>query len=232
VCQLDLYRTLRERIVTNEYEPGFMLTATTLAEEFGVSATPIREAVVRLEMEGLVQRIPNSSAVVTAPSLRSVQEAMIVRYHLMPLLAAQVVRGIEPSELVKLEEIIADAKRTETLKQAMEVDTRFHELLARSSRNEILGRVLAQLRLTMSRLWVEVMRGDNHAEGSHSGFEASFSAVKNKDENDYEACLTAIKNKNEHALAQLLQNHVVEFVETLNRNLLAGLKTTTEEGVS
>lgn len=63
--QQQLYEALRERILSGAYGPGFRIVIDTVAEEFGVSALPVREAIRRLEAEGLIVYRPNAGAQVT-----------------------------------------------------------------------------------------------------------------------------------------------------------------------
>ena len=57
----SVYLKLKERIVNGTYEEGFRLVETKLCEEFGVSRTPIREAISQLELDGLAKTLPNLS---------------------------------------------------------------------------------------------------------------------------------------------------------------------------
>jgi DNA-binding GntR family transcriptional regulator len=63
--QQQLYEALRERILSGAYGPGYRVVIDTVAEEFGVSALPVREAIRRLEAEGLIVYRPNAGAQVT-----------------------------------------------------------------------------------------------------------------------------------------------------------------------
>ena len=60
--QERVYRAIRERILSGAYGPGYRVVIDALAEEFGVSALPVREAIWRLEAEGLVVYRPNAGA--------------------------------------------------------------------------------------------------------------------------------------------------------------------------
>ena len=66
----QIYEALRDSILQNSYPPAAVLPIDRLAEDFGVSATPVREALVKLESEGLVNLIPNKGAEIGRASCR------------------------------------------------------------------------------------------------------------------------------------------------------------------
>ncbi len=78
-------RAIQAKIVAGECVPGSALRQVTLATEVGVSRTPIREAVQKLEVRGLVQVIPNGGAVVRDPDPHEISEAYVVRAELKGL---------------------------------------------------------------------------------------------------------------------------------------------------
>jgi len=80
----QIYEGIKEMILTNSYEPGQILQIDRLADEFGVSSTPIREALIRLEGFGLVTLIPNKGARVAEISLEDVEHTWEMRLLLEP----------------------------------------------------------------------------------------------------------------------------------------------------
>ena len=75
----DIYQQIKARIVYLDYQPGDVLPIRKLANELGVSATPIREALVHLEYDGLVRRNHNTSAYVSEVSFRDLKDIFEVR---------------------------------------------------------------------------------------------------------------------------------------------------------
>ena len=88
-----LASTIQARVLSGEIPTGSRLRQETLASEFGVSRTPVREALRKLQAGGLVQLEPNRGAVVRGPSAREVREAYEVRAEL---------EGLFPEEWVGL----------------------------------------------------------------------------------------------------------------------------------
>jgi DNA-binding GntR family transcriptional regulator len=101
----DLAEKIHARISSGAYQPGFRLRQETLAREFEVSRTPVREALRQLEARGLISQTHRHSAVVCAPSSRDVRETYQVRAELEGLAAQLAAAWITDSELRELREI-------------------------------------------------------------------------------------------------------------------------------
>jgi len=126
----QLYSALREQILKNNYAPNAVLQIDRLAEDFGVSATPVREALVRLEAEGLVNLIPNKGALVTDIKAEDIRNTWEMRKLLEPYAAERSAARIPESELVELEERIRLLKDEPfDNERYVECDTRLHEIL-------------------------------------------------------------------------------------------------------
>jgi len=106
----QIYEALRESIMKNTYLPGAMLPIDKLAEDFGVSATPVREALVRLEAEGLVTLVPNKGAMVTDIETQDIRNNWEMRLLLEPYAAAKSCHLIPEGDLLKLRKEIMDMK--------------------------------------------------------------------------------------------------------------------------
>ncbi|MCF8105753.1 MAG: GntR family transcriptional regulator, partial [Desulfohalobiaceae bacterium] len=81
----NIYRELKRRIVFLDYEPGQSLREKDLIEEFGVSRTPVREAFIRLESDGLVRIFPNLGTIVTEVSFQQLKDVFEIRSYLVRL---------------------------------------------------------------------------------------------------------------------------------------------------
>ena len=99
-----LAATIQSRVLSGEIPTGMRLRQETLASEFGVSRTPVREALRKLQSSGLVLVEPNRGAVVRGPSARDVREAYAVRAELEGLAAEKAVTRILDSQLDSLRE--------------------------------------------------------------------------------------------------------------------------------
>lgn len=102
----QIYDVLKDSILRNMYAPNSMLPIDQLAEEFGVSATPVREALVKLEADGLIQLIPNKGAIVTDIQVDDVLNNWEMRKLLEPYAAVRSATLIPREELAQIREEI------------------------------------------------------------------------------------------------------------------------------
>lgn len=141
-----LYETLKEDILLNKYEPGEELQIDKLAQEFGVSTTPIREALVRLEGDGLVVSIPNRGVQVTPISLDDVRNLYEVRRLLEPYAAKIAARYCEEAEVEALyEKLVHLIEGPTDLAAYINADLELHELMSQHLRNTLLKDILNQV---------------------------------------------------------------------------------------
>ncbi len=135
----QIYEALRESIMKNTYLPGAMLPIDKLAEDFGVSATPVREALVRLEAEGLVTLVPNKGAMVTDIETQDIRNNWEMRLLLEPYAAAKSCHLIPESDLQKLRKDILDMKSAPfDNDRYVASDTKLHDTLYIHLPNSVL----------------------------------------------------------------------------------------------
>ncbi len=101
-----IYRTMHEKIAKGDLDPSQRLTETRLAEMLGVSRTPVREALVRLRREGLLDGTPMGS-VIGSLTRADLEEIMEVRDLVDPYIAARAAERAEPKGVVRLEQALA-----------------------------------------------------------------------------------------------------------------------------
>ena len=153
-----VFKTLRQAILKGELEPGERLMEIQLAERLGVSRTPIREAIRKLELEGLVLMIPRKGAEVARISENNLRDVLEVRRTLEELavdLACQRMTEDELEELKKTQELFAQAIREGDAMRIAQTDERYHEIIYGSTKNEKLVQILNNLREQMYRYRLE-----------------------------------------------------------------------------
>ena len=101
-----VFNTLRQAIITGEFAPGERLMEIALANRLGVSRTPVREAIRKLELEGLVKIIPNKGAYVTGITPKDVQDIYMIRSMWEGMCARWATEHITPEQIEQLEEIV------------------------------------------------------------------------------------------------------------------------------
>lgn len=142
-------KTLASRIVSGEFEPGEVLTVPTLAVDFGVSATPVREAMLNLARRGFLSPVRNRGFRVTDVSPDELRELSEVRVLLeappMRRIAGRLTPAVE-ARLRELAEAIVSAGRESRFEDYLSADTEFHLLLLEQVGNRRLVEVVAELR--------------------------------------------------------------------------------------
>ena len=159
-----VFRTPRQAILTGEMKPGERLLEIHLADKLGVSRTPIREAIRKLELEGLVLMIPRKGAVVaeiTEKSLRDVLEVRRALEELAMKLACEKILDEEIEELKVAAKEFEDALKTGDVTVYAEADVKFHDIIYRTTDNQRLIQLLYNLREQMYRYRVEYLKRDD-----------------------------------------------------------------------
>ena len=156
-----VFNTLRQAILKGELAPGERLMEIQLAEKLGVSRTPIREAIRKLELEGLVLMIPRKGAEVARISEKSLKDVLEVRRSLEELaieLACQRMADDDILELKKTQEEFRRAVRTADAMTIAETDEHYHDIIYNGTGNSRLIQILYNLREQMYRYRLEYIK--------------------------------------------------------------------------
>ena len=156
-----VFNTLRQAILRGELKPGERLMEIQLANKLGVSRTPIREAIRKLELEGLVLMIPRRGAEVaeiTEKSLRDVLEVRGALEELAVKLACQKITDEQIQELRMAEKEFEMALSSGDVTVYAEADVKFHDVIYRATDNQRLIQLLFNLREQMYRFRVEYLK--------------------------------------------------------------------------
>jgi len=149
-----VFESLREAIISGVLKPGERMMEVQLAEEMGVSRTPVREAIRKLELEGFVIMVARKGAYVAGISSKDVSEVFEIRAALEGLAAALAAERINDSEKEELERVLvykAASVEANDFSSLIEKDTEFHELIYKASRNERLMQIISNLREQINR---------------------------------------------------------------------------------
>ncbi len=146
--------TLREAIRGGVLKPGERLMEIQLAEELGVSRTPVREAIRKLELEGYVIMMPRRGTYVANLSIRDVNEVFEIRTTLDSLASGLAAERITDEELERLERLlvlIGEYIEQNDMDKIVETDMEFHDILYQASRNARLVGIIYNLREQLTR---------------------------------------------------------------------------------
>lgn len=143
----NAYRAIRDAIVDGTLAPGERLNDADLAEWLGVSRTPVREALARLEQVGLVQTKPGRWTMVSALDLRAVRNAQSVVSAMHELAVREALPYLSTAELNAMREAnarFADALERDDVDAAVAADEEFHGVPVTAASNDALRNVLEQ----------------------------------------------------------------------------------------
>jgi DNA-binding GntR family transcriptional regulator len=143
----SVYQTLREAIVEGQLHPGDSLIEWHVARQFGTSRTPVREALLRLETEGLAFRVPRRGLVVRQVSEHEIFEVYAVRIVLEALAAREAAREATPPDIARLRwanQRLAEAIKDADFARVPAWSNEFHQALASAAHNAMLLRFIAQ----------------------------------------------------------------------------------------
>ncbi len=201
----EAYDRIRAAIRDGTLPPGLRLTETDLAARFGVSRTPVRGAIARLEAEGLLTHEPRRGLTVTRPDHAGVMELYVMREILEGAAARLAAQHATEAELAAMGEIVeAEPVAFGDPGRLAELNLRLHGLLYLSAHNRYLLRSLEQLSATMALLPSLLTRG-GRAETAHAEHRAMLEALRRRDGEGAEAAArTHARSAQRHRLAWLL----------------------------
>lgn len=179
-----VFQTLRQAILKGELEPGERLMEIQLAERLGVSRTPVREAIRKLELEGLVVMIPRKGAEVAGITEKNVRDVLEVRKALEELAVTLACQRMEESQFNQFDEqnhIFEEALKTGDLAEIAKQDIDFHEVIYLAAGNERLQQMLNNLREQMYRYRMEYIKEEQQRSKLVLEHQEIAEAIQNRD---------------------------------------------------
>jgi len=179
-----VFQTLRQAILRGELEPGERLMEIHLADRLGVSRTPIREAIRKLELEGLVVMIPRRGAVVASITEKDMKDVLEVRRTLEMLAVEVACDRITPEQLDKLHDATENFQKTcagADLIQLAQADVAFHDVIYNAANNQRLVTTLNNLREQMYRYRMEYLKDTSSYERLRDEHAMIYEGIRRKD---------------------------------------------------
>ena len=149
-----VFESLKQAIIKGQLKPGERLMEVQLAEKLGVSRTPVREAIRKLELEGLLIMVPRKGAYVSDVSIKDIIDVLEVRASLEGLAAFLAAERMTDKELIVLKEKakeFIDALEVKNVEMMIEKDAEFHEFLFKITKNEKLMMIADSLSKQLQR---------------------------------------------------------------------------------
>jgi DNA-binding GntR family transcriptional regulator len=200
-----VFETLRQAILRGELKPGERLMEIHLAQKLGVSRTPVREAIRKLELEGLVLMIPRRGAVVAEITITDLEEVLEVRMALEELamkLACRNITNEQMAEIQRLSDAFCQTLGKDDIGACAQADMAFHEAIYMAAGNGRLMQILSNLREQLYRYRMEYLKDKQCHPALEQEHEEMLEALAQRDE---EKALAVIGR---HILGQ--KEHIID----------------------
>lgn len=202
-----VFNTLRQAILTGDFLPGERLMEITLAKRLGVSRTPVREAIRKLELEGLVVMIPRKGAAVARITVSDLKDVLEVRCHLEEFAASIACDRITEEEKAQLTvalKAFEQAIEDKDLRLIAQRDVEFHDVIFRATKNKRLLQIINNLREQIYRYRIEYIKDFGYHE----------TLVK-----EHKEILDAIFSGNKEAAEKIMRTHIYNQEIIVIKNL-------------
>lgn len=205
----DVYSSLLLAIVEARLGAGTPLSQNKLASRMGVSRTPVREALLRLERDGLVQRLPESGfavATITPDEVHEACDLLDVLDSYVYRRAAETLSKAELGDLLELASSLVDSAESGDADAWREADQRYHAVVMEAAKNRFVAQSLQQTRRRVQRFWLQKPHFDGRLRTCSQ---------------DHVALAQAMLDDDADLLAQTVHAHI----ERLRANVLARLES-------
>ena len=193
----SVYMELRGKILSRELKPAQRLLEVKIANEMGVSRTPVREALRRLANEGLVKIVPNSGARVASPSSHEMDNSYSVREYLENMSVELACRtGMDKRTLERLDGLVRDgdaAYDAGDVDAFLAANNDFHRIIAEAGKNYVLSEYVDNI---IQRTNVYIY------------FYSKFVEPENKTSGEHRAILRAIAQRDRIGAQELMKQHL------------------------
>ncbi len=201
-----VFQKLREDILSGKYKEHEELKEVAIGEELGVSRTPVREAFRQLELEGLIQIIPNRGAYVTGITAKDVKDIYMIRSLLEGLCARLATEKITKEQLEEMEENIylADFHASKGhFDQMAELDNRFHDILYEACDSKMLEHTLKDFHQYVLRVRQKTLSTNTRGRASND---------------EHRKIMEAIKAGDADRAEQLANSHMINAYDNMVKN--------------
>ncbi|MFM6980930.1 MAG: GntR family transcriptional regulator [Micrococcales bacterium] len=178
-----LAETLRDEILSGRLAPGERIVQEDLAEKFGASRQPVRDALRLLEGDGLVTLKANSGAWVSKLSESECEEAYLVRERLEPLLLSKSIKNLTATQMQRLSKLVVEIENTKDIESFLRLDREFHLLSYAGANDGMLKEFVERIWNTTQhyrRAFANLNR-DGHSEVTHLEHKLILDGILRKD---------------------------------------------------
>jgi len=208
---VEIYNEIRNRILFLEYSSGQILNEKVLADEFGVSRTPLREVLCRLEWEQLVRILPRSGTMVTEIEFHKMMNIFQVRLEIEALAGRLAAEMITPGHLESMEQLKKDCQvlsDQRNQKGLAMIDFSLRKILYNAGNNNVLREISNQLYSLTFRIWFVIM--------GHGDWTEEVQAMTN----EIRDTLTVLSRRNPIEVGEARKSVLLHHVERIKRKFL------------
>lgn len=201
-----VFHKIREDILSGKYKEHEELKEVAIGEELGVSRTPVREAFRQLELEGLIQIIPNKGAYVTGITKEDVKDIYMIRSLLEGLCARWATEEITKEQMEEMEENVFLSEfhaGKGHLEQIAELDNRFHDIMYEACNSKMLEHLLKDFHQYVLRVRKKTLSVAARGEASN---------------HEHRLIMEAIKAKDAAKAEELANKHILNAYENMVKN--------------
>lgn len=196
----QIFNILRDRILNEEYNHGDKLNELTLAKEFNISRTPVRESLKQLELEGLVESIPNKGVFVKGFKPRDIDDMFEVRKILESLAVGLAIDRINDIYLAKIKDVY-DLMEFYTKKKDNEkihdLNILYHEMIYQATQSSYLMQVLKDIHYYVSVTTRHSLKQHQRMETSLKEHKAILDAIMDRDKDLAKSLIVSHINKSQ-----------------------------------
>ena len=206
----ETYKDLRYRIITHDLKPMEPLNEKALMDHYALGRTPMREVLLQLQKDGLIQRFSRSGTIVSPVDTHIYKQNIEIRTVLEGLAGELAAKNITPGQLQVLEQILKgvtalEEQESENLKELMQCEFDFHNLIYEATHNPKLINILHELHGVSARFWHYQI----------------FSKQELLDQYiDHREVLDALKKRDGRRAGETLKNHIQNVVKKLGDKVL------------
>lgn len=195
----DVFEYLKNAIINQTIEPGSRLVESKMADILGISRTPLREALHKLEREDWIEKIPSGGYQVVTLTKDDIEQTFGIRSVLEAYAARLATKNYQEKDLAPLEKKMKEYQKCLASKQGHEklqkINTEFHDLLYSLSQNPKLIKMIDQLRTQISIFRQIILKKSKYARQGHE---------------DHVKMIEAMKKRDADTVERLVRNHIIK----------------------
>lgn len=194
----DVFEYLKNAIIDQTIEPGERLVESKIADMLGISRTPLREALHKLEREDWIEKIPSGGYMVVTLTKNDIEHTFGIRSVLEAYAASLAAENHTQKDLIPLEKKMKeyqDCLEKNDTNKLQKINTEFHDLLYALSGSPKLIKMINQLRAQISRFRQIILKQDQFAHESNE---------------DHIRMLSLIRGRDGHGVEQLVRHHIIK----------------------